>query len=274
MIKRLHLFPDMNRHKPYSHARIRTRLTAVLFIAVVLILSGCVQSRPTAKRGEIFVFSEPSIDAQIMLDGKDTGRKSNAVLKNIKPGSHRVSLKKDNESRPELPFRGEADVTLKAGQKLRVTIQLNIMAVQPRKGRPGAIIAETEGQMAILDFYQAINNKDFQKAYGLLSTVQKKSYGSYKLFLKWWQRINKVSVTGLTVTKVADGSMNEVDVIGLEIIYGPPAAPDRPGSPGPPPTAVQTNRDQPMRRDWAITTIGDPKDPGGIWRIEEIKVAE
>lgn len=246
-----------------------------LIFSLIIIAPGCRgESRAKVKKGEIYVSSEPSTGAEIILDGKKTGKETNTVLKKIKAGRHRLELKKENPDKPDLPFIGSAEFDLMPDQKLRVTIRLNVMAIQPRKGSPKSIIAETEGQKAVLDFYQAVNNKDYNTAYGFLSAKQKKGYFSYKNFVKYWQNVNKVTVNGLTVKKAADpANMSEIDTVGLEIVYNPPL-PAKPGAPGPPPVAVQTIPTQPSKQEWNITTIGNPKDPGGVWLIDEIVKTE
>lgn len=271
------LFRPLKIYRPIA-ARHGKRIAVLPLIFLLTFLAGCaVQSRTVIKNGEIFVYSEPETKAQIKLDGKITGKTTDTVLKNIPPGHHLLALQKKNDTSPGLPLIGAADFDLKPGQKMRVTVQLNVMAIRPRQENSRAIVAETEGQKTILDFYQAINNKDYMTAYGLLSSKQKQSYSSsLKNFIKNWQNVNKVTVTALSVKKSADqNSKNEVDLVGLDIAFMPQNPPKNPqttaATSG---TALQAILAQPGENDWQITTTGDSKDPGAVWQLDGIEKAQ
>jgi len=262
-----------------SRDRQNFRLIINVFLLVLAILApaaaGCTKTRkPKVRKGWIYVTTEPTLDATITLDGKTTGKTSNAVLKNIKTGRHRLELKKSNPNRPELPFIGSANIYLKPGQKLRVTVQLNVMAIQPRESTTTAVVAATEGQKSTLDFYKAINNKDYATAYGLISYKYKKSYSySYRTFVRNWQNVNNVTVNSIAIKKAsaADGGP-EIDTLNMTITYNPLPKPTRRRRYRTP-LAGQTNPDQAGVSQWDITTVGGSAESGGLWKVDNISAA-
>ncbi len=247
-----------------------------IFILVLVVLTpaaaGCAKTRPAkTQKGWIYVTTEPTLDATITLDGKKTGKTSNTILKNVKAGRHLLELQKENPNRPDLPFIGSADIYLKPGQKLRVTVQLNIMAIQPRESTTTIIVATTEGQKSILDFYKAINNKDYATAYGLVSYKYKKIYSySYKIFVRNWQNINNVIINSIAIKKTADANGGpEVDTLNTAITYNPLPKPTKRWR-FRSPLAGQTNPSESSTIQWDITTVGGSEESGGLWKIEDI----
>lgn len=247
----------------------------LFLVTLTLIAAGCVNTRQTKPRkGWIYVTTEPALDAAIKLDGKTTGKTSNTVLKNVKAGRHRLELSKDNPNHSDLPFIGSAEVYLKPGQKLRVTVQLNVMAIQPRESTTTAVVATTEGQKSTLDFYQAINNKDYATAYGLVSYKHKKKYAySYNTFVRNWQNVNNVIINSIAIKKsAAENGGLEVDTLNTAITYNPLPPPTKKRNYRPPLTG-QTNPDQAGVSLWDITTVGGGEESSGLWKIDDISAA-
>lgn len=240
----------------------------VFIISFFMILSGCSgASGDSPQTGELYIVSDPAMDAAIEIDGKKTGKTTDTGIKNVKPGRHIIRVRKDNPDRPDLPFIGEATVNVEAGKKHQVIIRLNVMTVQPKKRQSNTIIAETEGQKTVIDFCKAINNKDYATAYALLSGKLKKTYRTSKNFTKYWQNINAITLNRISPAKLPDqNAATETDILELTVSYNPP----NPKALPVPPEAAVTDPNQPINQHWSVVTEGDPKDPSEIWRINEI----
>lgn len=78
---------------------------------------------PDPTTGSIRVESIPN-DALIWLDGSDTGRKTNATLENISPGSHRVNLFKAGY------WESETTVQVEVGQEALVSKTLDPTTIE------------------------------------------------------------------------------------------------------------------------------------------------
>jgi len=247
---------------------ITSKILLALFIVCAFILAiGCGGDSNESANGELIVVSEPPMKAKIEINGKDTGKVTDATFSDLAPGEYEITLFKENPERKDLPFIGEAKVTVEAGKKKRVTVVLNVMSVQPRRQAQSRIIAETEGQKSVIDFYAAINEKDFATAYGLLDSKQKKGYRSFRNFTKIWKNVSGVSLISLLPKKLPDGeSLIEEDVIETTITYEPIKG----RAPTIPPIAVQADPKEVPVQKWLIKTEGDIKDPSDVWKITDI----
>ncbi len=247
------------------------RMSLAIMVGVLVVSSGCVGDSGEPTTGELIVLSDPVMEAKIEIDGEDTGKVTNATFSDMEPGVYEIKLTKENPKREDLPFIGEAKIRVEAGKKKRVTVVLNVMSVQPRRQAQSKIIAETEGQKSVLDFYAAINASDYSTAYGLLGSKQKKGYRSSRNFTKIWRNVSTITISSLVIRKLpGSDDLIEEDVIEASILYKPLK--------GKPPLipkfAVQADPKELPDQKWMIKTEGDPKDPTDVWKIIEISKPE
>ena len=243
------------------------KIFLVVVVCLIVVTIGCAgdSGRPTT--GELIISSDPPMEAKIEIDGEDTGKVTDATFIDMEPGEYEIKLSKENPQREDLPFIGEAKVKVEAGRKRRVTVVLNLMSVQPRRQAQSRIIAETEGQKSVIDFYAAINDKDYATAYGLLDSKQKRGYRSSRNFTKIWKNVSSVELKSLVPKKLPDAeTLIEEDIIETSFVYEPVKG----KAPSIPPIAAQADPTEAPDQKWFIKTEGDPKDPADVWKITDI----
>lgn len=184
-----------------------------LAVITALALAACGPNAKTAPpRGTLVVATEPVQEATITIDGKDTGKLSDHSFSGLKPGSHKVEARSSREADGK-PLMGEGSAAVMAGQVTRLTIVLSTQSIEFKESTGSAVpVAESASQKSILDYYQAVNNKDFYTSYALLTETQKRTVGSLFKFKQAWAATQKVEVVKMLATST-DASREDYEVI-------------------------------------------------------------
>lgn len=222
----------------------------VLALIAVLGLAACGPSAKTPPvRGTLIVATEPVQEATITIDGKDTGKLSDHSFPRLTPGSHKVEAGTLREGDGK-PLTGEGTAEVVAGQVARLTIVLSTQSIELQESTGTAVlVAESASQKSILDYYQAVNNKDFYTAYALLTDTQKQTMGSFFKFKTSWAATQKVEVVKM-LAKNTDASREEYEIVVSA------TAPDAAG------TAATTEQ------KLAVLALAVPQGGSSIWKLE------
>lgn len=195
-----------------------TKRTLISLLVITLLAGGCRASARTAETGRLTIISEPASGADIYLNNAKQTLKTNAFF-TLKPGVYEVKLVKPGITADE-PLIGEATVRVKAGQPSRVAIDLSNMKIVPASVvRP--LQPESQAQKAILDYYAALQAKDWPKAFTYFSRRGKAAKGQFWRFSKTAREIASVKVVDLKVESSDPTRSIEINRAAIEVMKVP-----------------------------------------------------
>jgi len=192
-----------------------TKRTLISLLVLALLAGGCRASARVVETGRLTIISEPASGADIYLNNAKQALKTNAFF-TLKPGVYEIRLVKPGAAADE-PLIGEATVRVKAGQSNRVAINLSNMKIVPASAvRP--LQPESQAQKAILDYYAALQAKDWQKAFAYLSRRGKAAQGQFLRFSKTAREIASVKVVDLKMQSSDPTNSIEINRAAIEVI--------------------------------------------------------
>ena len=195
-----------------------TKRTLISLLFLALLAGGCRSSTRAAEIGRLTIISEPVSGADIYLNERKQALKTNAFF-SLKPGLYRVRLVKAGTTTDE-PLVGEAEADVKAGQSTRVALNLNNMKIVPAAGdRP--LQPQSQAQKAILDYYAALQTKDWQKAFAYFNRAGKWTQGGLWRFSKTARRNASIKVVDLKTESSDPTKSIEINRAAIEVTPAP-----------------------------------------------------
>lgn len=228
-----------------------TKRTLISALVITLLAGGCRPPTRTAETGRLTIVSGPESGADIYLNDAKQARKTNAVF-TLKPGIYEVRLVKPAAGTDE-PLIGEATVRVTAGRSNRVAIDLSDMKIVPASAAK-PLLAESPAQKAILEYYAALEAKDFPKAFAYFSGRGKAAQGQFWRFSRRAREIASVKVIDLKMESSDQTNSVEINRAAIEAMKV-----SKPREPAP----------EALRLEVLITTV-DELAGSGLPKIESI----
>ncbi len=192
-----------------------SKAAAVLVALTALSLLGC-ERQPRPENGTLVIESEPFSNAEISLNGRTLGERTDATIGDLEPGVYQIELVKAPGEGIDATQTGEAEVRVEAGRLARVVIGLNPMEIVPAATKD-VVRPRTRGQKSIFDFYAALSASDTARAYAHLGNDAQRVSGYLRGFTKTWRSIDRIDITDLQLESFDPTTTIETSIVTLNI---------------------------------------------------------
>ena len=186
-----------------------------LITLMALSLLGCEQ-QPMPKNGTLVIESEPLSGAEITVNGRTLGERTDATIDDLEPGIYRIDLVRAPGEGVAATQTGEAEVEVEAGRLSRIVIGLNPMEIVPATIEDG-VRPRTRGQKSIFDFYAALSEGDPARAYTYLGSDPQRASGYLRGFTKTWELVERIDITDLRLESFDPTAAIEASIVTLNI---------------------------------------------------------